>query len=176
MKKPIQIVIAVFFLLFVTLSGCSMKSEEETITDTKDIAENTFMDDTPIESNYEFKGNSFYLPSGLEEKSGDENNLVLEDGDQTYIVFNNNNEEPLSQLHYNAAQDKNALLLESFSDENKFGYIRLQPDEGEGYELQIGIGGVKITTYTTKGKMEEDTEELMKVAKSIAMDATKESE
>lgn len=171
MKNPIQLIIVVLILSAV-LGACSMKSEEDAIADAEAIAEETFKGATEAEENFEHYGESFYLPDKLEVDSKDKSNLVLTDGDQTYIIFYNKNEDALSELNFEAVQNSNALLLESFSDEEKFGYILVLPDEGEGYQLQIGIGGAKITTYTDKGKMNENAEELMKIAKSIAADGT----
>ena len=170
MKNIIQLSISVLMLLAV-LSACSLKSEEDAIADAESAAEDTFMDETMIEPNYEYDGASFYLPENLDIKNQDESNLVLTDGEQTYIVFYNENEDALSELNYNAAQKNDTLLLESFTDEEKFGYISVLPDKGEGYQLQVGIGGAKITTYTDKGKLAEDTMELMKIAKSIAVES-----
>ncbi|OZU89678.1 hypothetical protein CIL03_00625 [Virgibacillus indicus] len=174
MKNPIQLIIAVL-ILTAALSACSMKSEEDAIADALAITEDTFKSETAAEANFEHYGESFYLPDKLEVESKDKSNLVLTDGDQTYIIFYNKNEGALSELNFNAVQNSNALLLESFNDGEKFGYVSVLPDEGEGYQLQIGIGGAKITTYTDKGKMDDDAKELMKIAKSIAAEATEES-
>ncbi|MFD1851081.1 hypothetical protein [Oceanobacillus bengalensis] len=167
MKKSIRVLVALI-IMGIFFSGCSMKSENDAINDATTITKEVFHDETTVEPNDELNENPVYIPNNLEVQSGDENNLVLEDGDQTYILFNNAIEETNSELHFSSAKTDDALALESFSDDNLFGYIRILPDEGEGYELQVGVGGVKITTYTTKGKIDNDAEEMMKMAKFIS--------
>ncbi|MFD1038175.1 hypothetical protein ACFQ3N_07085 [Virgibacillus byunsanensis] len=155
-----------FILLFIV--GCSPQTEEDVLQDTKEAAMNTFEDEETIEANHEIDSFSFYLPNDLEVVEEDVFNVILEDGDQTYIVFYNNLESPLSELHYNSAKNDKSVLYESFKDGEKFGYIRVVPGDDEDYEIQIGVGGVKITTYTTLGDLDNEAPELMKIARSIA--------
>lgn len=155
------------------LVGCSAPSEEEAVKNAEEAAEKVFHADNQIETNEQLDAFSTYLPSGMEVVEEDASNIILEDSDQTYIVFYNNLEEPLSELGYESAEVERdeALLLEAFEDEEKFGYIRILPDEEEdNYELQAGIGGVKITTYTSKSGLENNTETIMKMARSIVME------
>ncbi|WP_067727495.1 hypothetical protein [Oceanobacillus damuensis] len=166
MKYPLYMLAGALLIAFL-LAGCSMKSEEKAISEANAAAEHVFHNETETDTNYKIDNNSIYIPAHLEVESSDDSNIILVNGSQTYIVFNNPIEAPVSELNYNAATTEDALVLESFADADKFGYIRILPDEGEGYEMQIGAGGAKITTFTSKGKMAEDAEELMKLAKSI---------
>ncbi|WP_188456501.1 hypothetical protein [Virgibacillus oceani] len=168
MRNKLRIIPVVFLLLIIVLSGCSMKSEEEALTDAKQNALEAFNNKEKIETNHELNSFELYLPENLEVKEESKSNVILEDGDQTYIVFYNNLEKPTSQLSYESAKKEEALLMESFKDNNKFGYIRILSDKGDGYEMQVGIGGVKITTYTSKGKMDNDARALMEISRSIA--------
>ncbi|RDW21517.1 hypothetical protein [Oceanobacillus chungangensis] len=167
MRKYIRGIITSLLIVLV-LSGCSLKSEENAIQDAKETAKLAFEDQTPIKANHEVNEQLLYLPANLEVQSGDKTNLILENGDQTFIVFHNVIEDSNSKLNYHAAQAEEALAIESFKDEDNFGYIRILADDGEGYELQIGVGGVKITTYTTKAKLDKDALEMMKMAKFIS--------
>jgi len=159
-------------LCAVILTGCSMQSEDEAVKSTEETAEKVFNAEKAIETNQELDAFSMYLPKGFEIIEEDASNVIIEDGEQTYIVFYNNLENPLSTLNYEstAAKKDQALLFESFDDTNKFGYTRILPDDEEHYELQAGIGGVKITTYTSKSDMESDAEKMMKIARSIVVD------
>ncbi|MBP1947839.1 hypothetical protein [Virgibacillus litoralis] len=175
MRKSIWNITIVSLLFLVTLTACSMQTEEEAIKDAKESAKKIFNSDEKIETNHKLDSFSMYLPNSLEVKEEDENNVILKDGDQTFIVFYNNLEDPLSKLSYNSAAAKSdkALLLETFEDKNKFGYMRIIPhNQEEDYELQIGVGGVKITTYTSRRNLSDDSEELMKIAQSIALQQT----
>ncbi|MFC4556733.1 hypothetical protein ACFO3D_00745 [Virgibacillus kekensis] len=174
MKKSLQrIAAAILFLL--VISGCSMQSEEEAIKSAKEAADKVFSSKQEIKTNYTLDSFSMYLPNGLEVKEADASNAILEDGDQTFIVFFNSLENTLSKISYKAAAAKKdeALLLDTFKDKEKFGYIRILPhNEDNKYELQIGVGGVKITTYTSKGELDNDSEDIMKIAHSIAFQHT----
>ncbi|WP_099158809.1 hypothetical protein [Virgibacillus ndiopensis] len=169
MRNILRIAPAVFLLLTIVLSGCSMKSEEEALKDAKEIALESFNNKEKIDPNHKLESFALYLPDELEVKEESKSNVILEDGDQTYIVFYNNLEEPTSQLSFESAKRKEALVMESFNDNDKFGYIRIMPNKGDGYEMQVGVGGVKITTYTSKGKMDNDANNLMKISRSIAV-------
>ncbi|QKY69728.1 hypothetical protein [Lentibacillus sp. CBA3610] len=170
MRKLKGVIIMLFCVS--VLMGCSMPSEEEAIKSAEDTAEDVFNADESIETNQQLNTFSMHVPQGMDVVEEDATNVVLEDGEQTYIVFYNNLESPLSKLSYEsaAANSEQALLLETFVDQEKFGYIRvLQDDEEDSYELQTGIGGVKITTYTSKSGMERDSEAMMSMARSIVM-------
>lgn len=167
MYNRIRIKPFLFILVVVFIAGCGLKSEEEVIKETKDAAKETFSAEEGIEVNKELENFSLYLPDDLTVKDATASNVILKNGDQTYIVFYNKLELPTSKLNYKSAQRDDALLIESFSDQDKFGYIRVLASEDDKYELQIGIGGVKITTYTEKSDLVEDARELMKMARSI---------
>lgn len=174
MRKTFWNITIVILLFLVALTGCSMQTEEEAIKDAKESAKEVFNSDQKIETNHKLNSFSMYLPNSLEVEEKDKSNVILKDGDQTYIVFYNNLEDPLSKLSYKSATSKSgeALLLETFEDKNKFGYIRILPHHEDSYELQIGVGGAKITTYTSRGNLGNDSEELMKIAESIAVQQT----
>lgn len=155
------------FLVIGLLYGCSMKSEEDTLEGAREAAETSFLDESPIPANGEMMDRDIYLPDYVEEESREESNLILSNGEQTIIVFFNPLEPADSKLHFETASRVEGLLLDSFEGNGEFGYIRILPDEGEGYELQVGAGGVKVTTFTSKGNLERDAGELMRTAKSL---------
>lgn len=153
--------------MLVVLTGCNSKSEEQVIQEAKDIAEKTFSSPQTNTSNTALEHLSLYLPQHLEVEEVDENNIILSDAKQTYIVFYNQLEEPTSKFNYQIAENNDALLLESFQNAERFGYIQILTEDHEQYEIQIGVGGAKITTYTTKNKMVAHAKELMEIALSI---------
>lgn len=144
-----------------------MKTEEEVLKDTKEVAEKTFKSSDEIKDNKRLEHFSFFLPESLSILEYSANNVILQNDDQTYIVFYNKFEKPSSKLNYTSAKLSKALIINSFKEKNKFGYIRVLPGENGKYELQAGIGGVKITTYTEKSSMDEDAKDMMKIARSI---------
>lgn len=171
MRNTIRLITLATFLMAITLSGCSLQSEEEAIKAAKKAAEAVFNSNEKVETNHELDTFSVYLPASMEVKKEDKSNVILKDDDQKYIVFYNQLEGPKSKLNYKAAsKSEKSLLLKSFKDNNKFGYIRiLSNKEDENYELQVGVGGVKITTHSSKSELKSDSEMLMEIARSIAI-------
>lgn len=157
-----------FLLIMSTvLYGCGTLSEEDAVQNAVNSAEGIFTSEEDIETNEQTQDFHFYLPEDLEIEEESKNNIILSDENEHYIVFYNNLESPTSKLNYESAKDSKSLAYESFEDESKFGYLQITPGTDENYQMQVGIGGVKITTYTTKSDLEEIAKELMKIARSI---------
>lgn len=162
-------------LLLLFLNSCGLKSETDVIKNAKEAAEEVFKTEKVIVPNHELIHVSLYLPDRMKVEEEDTNNIILKDNNQIFIVFYNKLEKPTSQLNYQSLQDEDALLLESFQDPEQFGYIDIKPEEEGEYEMQIGVGGVKITTNTTKSKMSADAEELMRIALSVLIGIAEEN-
>lgn len=159
-------VISGLLLLFILVS-CSMQSEEESVENVLEIAEDTFESEELNDPNQELEHTSIYIPDKFQLESEDASNIILKEKEQTYIVFYNSLEPATSEIGADSSRNKEALLFETFEDEKKFGYIRLMPEIDKKYEMVVGIGGVKITTHTTKKDMEQDAEEMMHISKSL---------
>ncbi|MBC5638616.1 hypothetical protein H8S33_17735 [Ornithinibacillus sp. BX22] len=168
MPKMTYIVCIILSVFVIAITVFSFQSEESIIAQAGEKAEEVFYSEDIPEDNYEGEYFSFYLPANMNVEEVDMFNAIVHDGDQPLLVFYNTLEDNKSQLNYEAAKIEDVALLESFSGNDKFGYIRLLPeDENMGYELQIGVGGVKLTTFTSKNKAITDSENLMKIALSI---------
>jgi len=159
--------ICFLLIMAVVLFGCGTQSEEEALNNAIRSAESVFSSKEDMEQNEQTNHFEFYLPEGLEIEEESKNNIILSDGNEHYIVFYNNLESPDSRLNYESAKDSKALVYESFEDDNKFGYLQITPGTDKNYQVQAGIGGVKITTYTAKNDLEDTARELMKIARSI---------
>ncbi|GGA82472.1 hypothetical protein [Ornithinibacillus halotolerans] len=168
MPKITYIVSGLLLLFIVIISFTTYQSEDSIIQQVEKVAEDTFFtDEIPVE-NYNGEHFQFYLPAQMDVTEVDDFNAVLTKGEQTVIVFYNKLENDTSKLNYEAAKTDDAALLTTFSDERKFGYIRLlQEQEDTDYEIQIGVGGVKLTTFSSKHNVVADTENLMMLALSI---------
>ncbi|MBM7554924.1 hypothetical protein [Thalassobacillus pellis] len=166
MIKSTGIVLCVVLLL----AGCSyFKSEQDVIAEALKTTEKTFeMRET--KPNHETTAFSLYLPNTMDITEESKNNVILTEGEQTYVLFHNSMEEKTSDLNFLAAsQAEKALLLESFIHNDRLGYIRVLPMEKDNsYELQVGVGGTKITTYTSKDHLVSDAEKMMKIANSLS--------
>lgn len=169
MPKTTYIVSSLLLLFIIVLSVLNYQSDETVIQQTAETAEDTFLNDVIPEDNYKGEHFSFYLPEQMEVEEVDAHNAILASGDRTLIVFYNTLEDDLSQLNYEAAITDKAALLKTFTKEEMFAYIRLLPQkkDKESYEIQVGVGGVKVTTFTNKGEMVKDAKNLMMIAESI---------
>jgi hypothetical protein len=168
MPKPTYIVSAMLVIFIIVLSIYSYQSEESIIEQAGNIANDTFYNDDIPKDNYKGEHFSFFLPEKMEVEEVDNFNAILEIDNKTIIIFYNTLEDNLSKLNYEAAKTEEAVLFESFEDDNKFGYVRILPVDTDGkYEIQIGVGGVKVTTITTKREAINDAENLMNIALSI---------
>ncbi|WP_010096180.1 hypothetical protein [Ornithinibacillus scapharcae] len=169
MPKTTYLISSLLLLFIIILSVFDYQSDETVIQQAAETAKDTFLNDVIPEDNYKGEHFSFYLPEQMEVEEVDAHNAILVNGDQTLIVFYNTLEDDLSELNFEAAKTDKAALLTSFTNEEMFAYIRLLPQEtdNESYEIQVGVGGVKVTTLTNKGEMVNDAKNLMKIAESI---------
>ena len=168
MPKPTYIVSALLLIFIIVLSVYSYQSEESIIEQAGNTANEIFFNKDIPKDNYTGEHFSFYLPEPMEVEEVDNFNAMLKSGDKTIIIFYNTLEDNLSKLNYEAAKTEEAVLFESFEDDNKFGYVRILPFDTEGkFEIQIGVGGVKVTTISTKSEAINDAGNLMNIALSI---------
>ncbi|MCD5323904.1 MULTISPECIES: hypothetical protein [Pontibacillus] len=160
--------IAVVILLALFVSGF-FKSEEAVIQEAKQAAESSLHEnDLPL--NTELEHVSMYLPDSMEVLSDSPNNILLESDEKKYILFYNPYEKKTSQTFYKSAkEDENVLKVEAFEHKEVFGYMKVAAIEEDTYELQVGAGGVKMTTETDLSNMEDDAQKMMKVVHSIVL-------
>ncbi|MBD8069010.1 hypothetical protein [Bacillus sp. PS06] len=156
-----------YLLLIGLLVGCSA-SVEEVIEETKQTTAQTF-EAEPMEPNQTESTFSYFLPSDMKEETVEENNLILQQGEQLFILFVNPNEEQNSEELYKSTvlESENDLLNETFKDEERFGYVKVESVEEDSYQLSIGIGGVKMTTVTELKKVKDNAEQMMQIVSSV---------
>ncbi len=156
----------------ILLVGCS--STEEIVADTKDSVHEMF-EEGPKGINVK-KGNfEFYLPDAMdvqEQQEILENNLLLSEGDQTYILFVNpiEKENRDSRVIYESTQsDNNYILNETFEKNKQFGFVQILAleDKNKTYEVTVGVGGAKLTTITKKTNLVKSAKKMMKIANSV---------
>lgn len=167
-KKTGLIIIFFLILCFIGISMWSVKPVEEVLSDAVEVAEKQFKDHSG-EINTELAHFSIFLPEGFNVEEQSAHNLILTKEEQTYILFYNELESEASRLNYNAVSDenKNSKWLESFEDNERFGYIYITELE-EQFEVQLGVGGVKVTTISSQERLLEDVNDMMEMANSLA--------
>ncbi|MGE7182507.1 hypothetical protein ACQKKK_00625 [Peribacillus sp. NPDC006672] len=158
------------FLIFVLISsliaGCS-GIERQTEKAMK-AAEVAFRDDEK-QPNIVAGLIQVYLPKDFNVVEEHDNNLILQKGDKAYILFVNPNEKEDSSVLFLATkeQEDQYLMLHSFQNDEKFGFISIKEASKEKYELAVGIGAVKLTTETDKDHLKTDAKQMMQVVSSV---------
>ena len=159
--------IAIVILLVLFLSGFFV-SETQAMQNAKSAAKEAFnKEEVPYTK--ELERISLYLPESMDIVSNSDNNLILREEEQNYILFYNQFETLKSDTFYKTAkQAQDIEMIETFKNDERFGYFRVIQISDETYELQVGVGVVKMTTETEKGDLKKDARELMKIVRSIA--------
>ncbi|KGX83694.1 hypothetical protein [Pontibacillus marinus] len=159
--------VAITVLLILFLSGFFV-SEKQAMQNAKSAAKEAFnKEEVPFTK--ELESISLYMPKTMKIVSNSANNLILREDEQGYILFYNPFEKLKSDTFYkDAKKAKDIELIETFRNEERFGYIRVIKLDEETYELQVGVGGVRMTTETDKNDLKEDAHEMMKIVRSIA--------
>jgi hypothetical protein len=157
------------FTLAAMLAGCSDTIEERTAVGIEKAGE-VFGDDAR-NPNTEVGNASFYKPFGFEVQEGsDEQNIVLEKGGDTYVLFINPNEGKDSRLFYDllyADPAKEILETGTFERYDTFGFAGATAAAGERVELVAGSGGRKITTLSDKGEIKKNLKTMMEIVRSV---------
>jgi hypothetical protein len=157
------------FTLAAMLAGCSATIEERTSEGIKEAGE--VFADQARNPNTEVGNASFYKPIGFEVQEGsDEQNIVLEKGGNTYVLFINPNEKKDSRLFYDllyADPAKEILETGTFERHDMFGFAGATVVSGERVELVAGSGGRKITTLSEEGAIKKNLKAMMEIVRSV---------
>lgn len=155
----------IFCLLFL-ITACS-PSQKEAFSATLTAVEQEFNKDA-ASPNKKAGNYDAYIPENMEVQTEDKNNFLIDDGDHTYILFINPLEPKNSKILFKVLQEENkSILLDSFVQKKEFGFINISSMDKKEYEVVVGIGGVKMTTVTKIGDLEETARLMMKMVKSI---------
>ncbi|MFC7364477.1 MULTISPECIES: hypothetical protein [Bhargavaea] len=157
------------FTLAAMLAGCSATVEERTSEGIEE-AGRVFTDQTK-NPNTEVGNASFYKPFGFKVQEGsDEQNIVLEKGGDTYVLFINPNEGKDSRLFYDLlyADPANEILeTGTYERHDMFGFAGATKVSEERVELVAGSGGRKITTFSDKGEIKKNLKTMMEIVRSV---------
>ncbi|WP_421380592.1 hypothetical protein ACOJQI_18150 [Bacillus salacetis] len=167
MSKSIIFKLSVILILMLT-AGCSSATLEESQEEAVETVKETF--ENPVDdANEETENFQFHLPSGASIKEENANNVIIEDGNNTYILFYNQNVAADSeQLYELAVQDDTSIIKEdTFNEGDRFGYFVIREVEEDQFEVTVGIGGIKMTTQSVKDDLVDDSEFMMKVVSSV---------
>lgn len=154
-------------IILVLLSGCT-QSEESLRSESIDHTKQAF-DNEELEVNEKADQFSFYLPNDFKIKEKNDFNVLLEDGNKSYILFVNLNEPKNSKVSYETLteQYQEPFLSKTFEQNDRFGYLFIVKIEENKYEVTVGVGGTKVTTEAKGNDVAEDAEAMMMIANSV---------
>ena len=154
-----------FSLTVIIVSGCGL-TEEEIIEDISHSLETEFNRPAP-ETNMNFDDIDIYFPERFTVFEESNNNIIFTHEDQMYILFYNRLEPATSNAFYLEEKAKPYdMYIESYEDAGQFSYVKIAEID-ESYELQVGTGGVRITTNVTLNHIEDTFKELVQMLNSI---------
>jgi hypothetical protein len=147
------------------LSSCSGSLEDE-LKETSEAVESEFTSE-PKEANHSNEDIEYHLPFGVKKEKETPNNILLENGSKTYILFYNQHEDSGSKVIYESTlkQHDEWDYQITFEEGQKFGYLLVKQMDEDVFQVVTGIGGVKVTTETNKIKADATT--MMSIAKSV---------
>jgi hypothetical protein len=160
--------ILIVILSILLLSACgksSFKAEsKETIEAVKEA-----LNEKAKKPNKKSGDINFYLPFGYEIEDESANNIILKNGSKQYILFNNPQENKVSDVVYKStvAQNKDLDINEQFKKSDQFGYLIIKKLDDDMNEMTIGIGGTKITTLIKTSSMKNEAAVMTQMVKSV---------
>ncbi|MFB3165600.1 hypothetical protein P5G62_000405 [Neobacillus sp. 179-C4.2 HS] len=163
--------ILIVILSILLLSACgksSFKAEsKETIEAVKEA-----LNEKAKKTNNKSGDINFYLPFGYEIEDESPNNIILKNGSKQYILFNNPQENKMSNVVYKStvAQNKDLDINEQFKKSDQFGYLIIKKLDDDMNEMTIGIGGTKITTLIKTSSMKNEAAVMTQMVKSVVND------
>jgi len=159
-------------LMSALLVGCGAPLEEQIETGFAQSEE--VFNEEASKTNKKIDNISVYLPDGFEiENSEADNNYLIRNKDDLYVLFVNFFEAQNSQLYYNhlmAEQKDQVVEINTFEMEESFGFTAVLDHGDDEYELIASVGGVKVSTMTTDKKVDEKLTNMMQIAKSVQFD------
>lgn len=150
--------------------GCSVSVDEE-IKKVETAVEEAFTDKA-LETNEKYEDFSYYLPTTMKIDSEEgNNNLIIKKGNQLFILFVNPNEEPNSKVMFESSgpESQDDLVVKTFEDQDRFGYIIVKELDKNLFEIVVGIGGVKMTTQTKASEILESAQQMMEIVASVRL-------
>ncbi|WP_238579262.1 hypothetical protein [Neobacillus niacini] len=157
------VIVSVLFL-----SACGKTNFKAESKETIDAVKET-LNEKAKKTNKTSGNINFYLPFGYEILEESPNNIILKNGSKQYILFNNPQENKVSDVVYKStvAQNKDLDINQQFKKNNQFGYLIIKKLEEDMNEMTIGIGGTKITTLIKTSSLKNEAAVMTQIVKSV---------
>lgn len=156
------IIMAAIFLV-----GCS--SQEEELNEGVAAIHTTFETEGK-EVNQKLDEIEVYLPFYYEVIEEMDNNVLLSNGSEQFILFYNDQEDRLSKQNYETALQQNEYIYnEVVETETEFRYILISQVDEKLVEVTIGIGGKKITSQMKPKQLIDNAKLMTNIVRSITV-------
>ncbi|HWL13920.1 MAG TPA: hypothetical protein VNQ57_13075 [Ureibacillus sp.] len=169
MKRKWFLAFVGFVLLLLTLTGCGKTVEEQ--IDTGVASAQTVFEENPQQPNETIGKIELYVPTGYAiEKSDDINNLIINKGNESYLLFVNYYEKEDSNLHYELLKNdpsKKIIKEETVEVDGAFGFSAVVEYDEKQFELIVSSGGVKISTISEDKNIDEKLVDMMTIVRSV---------
>ncbi len=150
------------------LTACNTPSLKEESKKTIKTVETTFNENVkkPNENSGKIE---FFIPTGYEVKGESATNIILKNGNDTYILFINPQEDRSSKVVYQATVDQYKKLdtNKTYMNNNKFGFLTIKQLDNNQNEMTIGVGGAKITTQAKTSNLDKVSKVMMQIVNSV---------
>jgi hypothetical protein len=159
------LIVILTMLLLIACGKSNLKAEsKETIGAVKEA-----LNEKAKKTNKKSGDINFYLPFGYEIDDESANNIILKNGSKQYILFNNPQENKVSDVVYKStvAQNKDLDINKQFKKSDQFGYLIIKKLDEDMNEMTIGIGGTKITTLIKTSSMKNEAAVMTQMVKSV---------
>ncbi|MBS4173856.1 hypothetical protein [Bacillus sp. FJAT-49736] len=163
-----KLIVGLILLLMACLiSGCSTTIKEQKKVAIKNVSE--VFSSQPKTAKESAKQIKFYLPFGMHVNKKSPNNIIINRGKQSYILFYNQKEDKKSHEIYEISKPNKGLAVDKqFTTKKKFGYLLISKVKKNLYEVTAGIGGIKMTTETSMDNIADDAERMMTIVNSAS--------
>ncbi len=161
-------------LIVAVITACS-PSAEEAFSQAESEVRSVVLSSEDIESNYSFDRFDAYKPEDFQVTDENPHNVVFNDGDQPYVLFVNEFEEPNSQWFYNRIENE-GIFLRTIETDGAFAYIHAIEHGDDQYEVHLGIGGIKMSTITNLSQVEDDAKLMIEIISSVEQNEEDEGE
>ena len=151
----------------VFLVGCA--SQEEEINEGVAAIHTTFETEGKAVNNT-LNEIDVYLPFYFEVIEEINNNVLLSNGSEQFILFYNDQEDRLSKQNYEIALSQNEYIYnEVMETEAEFRYILISQVDEKLVEVTIGIGGKKITSQMKPKQLIDNAKAMTNIVRSVTL-------
>ncbi|MET3505934.1 hypothetical protein [Halalkalibacter oceani] len=145
------------------LSGCSV-TEQEAI----ELSYEAFLtefEEEPSVPNTETKNIAFYMPRGFDIVEETEYNLLLQRGEQLFVLFHQPEELQTSTIHLERDREfeQEAVAFHVVETDEHTAYFWVNEEDDEQLHVVTALGGAKLSTLTTYDDLVKDVELMMDI-------------